>query len=49
VSAALKRSELRWSSDPERHSGNLRLPGLLARAFRTRRRGNVPSTLVEEL
>jgi hypothetical protein len=49
VSAALKRSELRWSSSPDLHSGNLRLPGLLARALRARRRGTVPSTLVEEL
>jgi hypothetical protein len=49
VSAALRRSELRWTSNPDGRSGNLRLPGLLARAFRARRRDTVPSTLVEEL
>jgi hypothetical protein len=38
VSAALKRSELRWGHPRPERSGNLPLAGLLARAVRARRR-----------
>jgi hypothetical protein len=45
----LKRAELRWNRPPEEHSARLRLPELVARALRVRRRVKRVPTPVEEL
>jgi len=50
VSEGLRRQELRrWQRASEEHSANLRLPSLLARVFRARRRDDIAPSPVQEL